>query len=138
MGVGEGRERKARRDEPGRLRWDPDRYRRFSSYGGPFPDLMNLPTNRPAGIEIRNQVRRKRITLSMSRPTNFYRPEQPDPNHEVVARRLVSGLRGFACDLDLDDKTTRHIVERVIADMPWRPDDERLSRARNWLLVAAA
>ena len=45
------------------------RYRRSSSRAdGPFPTLMNLPMNRPSGIEIRNQPRRKRSTFSMDCP----------------------------------------------------------------------
>jgi hypothetical protein len=32
----------------------------------------------------------------------------------------------------------RDIVERVIADMPMMPDDDRLARARNWMLIASA
>lgn len=43
----------------------PQRYRRSSSRsGGPLPALMNLPTNKPTGIESRNQARRNRSTFS--------------------------------------------------------------------------
>jgi hypothetical protein len=47
-------------------------------------------------------------------------------------------LDGSAREASLDEVTTRHIVDRVIADMPLAPDDDRLARARNWLLIASA
>jgi hypothetical protein len=44
------------------------RYRRSSSRnGGPLPTLMNLPMNRPSGIESSDQFRRNRSTFSMDR-----------------------------------------------------------------------
>ncbi|QGY03724.1 hypothetical protein MMSR116_18845 [Methylobacterium mesophilicum SR1.6/6] len=63
--------------------------------------------------------------------------EEPNHEHEVVVARLMRQLYGFAEGLGLDEATTRHIVERVIADMPLLPDDDRLARARNWMLIAA-
>ena len=63
---------------------------------------------------------------------------EPDPNHEIVAERLMRQLYGFALGIGLDEETTRRIVDRVIADMPLTPDGERLARARNWMLVATA
>ncbi|MBY0251843.1 MAG: hypothetical protein K2X54_10750 [Methylobacterium organophilum] len=47
-------------------------------------------------------------------------------------------LEGFAVGIGLDEETTRHIVERVITDMPLASDDDRLARARNWMLIASA
>jgi hypothetical protein len=63
---------------------------------------------------------------------------EPDPRHEIVAARLMRQLYGFAQSLNLDAETTRGIVDRVIADMPLAPDDDRLARARNWMLIASA
>ena len=62
----------------------------------------------------------------------------PDPNHEIVVARLMRQLYGFAQGLGLDEPTTRDIVNRVIKDMPLTPDDDRLARARNWMLIASA
>lgn len=62
----------------------------------------------------------------------------PVPNHEIIVARLMRQLYGFAQGLGLDDETTRHIVKRVIADMPLAPDEDRLARARNWMLIASA
>jgi hypothetical protein len=63
---------------------------------------------------------------------------ESDPNHEIVVARLMRQLHGFAQGLGLDRETTRGIVDRVIADMPLAPDDDRLARARNWMLIASA
>jgi hypothetical protein len=63
---------------------------------------------------------------------------ESDPNHEIVVARLMRQLHGFAQRLGLDRETTRGIVDRVIADMPLAPDDDRLARARNWMLIASA
>lgn len=62
---------------------------------------------------------------------------EPDPNHEIVVARLMLQLQEFAQGIGLDEETTRHIVDRVIADMPLTPDNERLAVARNWMLIAA-
>ena len=62
----------------------------------------------------------------------------PDPNHEIVVARLLRQLYGFAEGLGLDELTTRDIVNRVIEDMPLAPDDDRLARDRNWMLIASA
>jgi len=61
----------------------------------------------------------------------------PDHAHQVVVARLMRQLYGFAQGLGLDEATTRHIVERVITDMPLAADDDRLARARNWMMIAA-
>ena len=63
---------------------------------------------------------------------------ESDPNHEIVVARLMRQLHGFAQGFGLDRETTRGIVDRVIADMPLAPDDDRLARARNWMLIASA
>lgn len=64
--------------------------------------------------------------------------EDTDPNREIVIERLMRRLEGFAVGIGLDEETTRHIVERVITDMPLASDDDRLARARNWMLIASA
>ncbi|MCJ2099658.1 hypothetical protein [Methylobacterium sp. E-046] len=63
---------------------------------------------------------------------------EPEPNHEIVVACLMRQLYGFAQGLSLNEATLRDIVERVIADMPLTPDDDRLARARNWMLIASA
>ena len=63
---------------------------------------------------------------------------EPDQNHEIVVARLMRQHYGFAQGLGLDEPTTRGIVNRVIEDMPLAPDDDRLARARNWMLIASA
>lgn len=64
--------------------------------------------------------------------------DDADPNREIVIERLMRRLEGFAVGIGLDEETTRHIVERVITDMPLASDDDRLVRARNWMLIASA
>ncbi|GLS70396.1 hypothetical protein [Methylobacterium tardum] len=61
-----------------------------------------------------------------------------DPRHEIVVARLMRQLDRFAHDLGVDEFDVRLIAQRVIADMPLMPDEDRLARARNWLLVASA
>ena len=56
---------------------------------------------------------------------------ESEPNHEIVVARLMRQLYGFAQGLGIDEFNVRLIVERVIADMPLMPDDDRLARARN-------
>ena len=63
---------------------------------------------------------------------------EPDPNHGIVVARLMRQLYGFAQGLGIDEFNMRIIVERVIADMPLAPDDDRLALARNWMLIASA
>ncbi|GAN50737.1 MULTISPECIES: hypothetical protein [Methylobacterium] len=64
--------------------------------------------------------------------------DDADPNREIVIERLMRRLEGFAVGIGLDEEMTRHIVERVITDMPLASDDDRLARARNWMLIASA
>ena len=64
--------------------------------------------------------------------------DELDPNHEIVVERLMLGLRGFARGLGLDEKVVRHIVNRVIIDMPLTPDEDRMAKARDWMLIASA
>lgn len=64
--------------------------------------------------------------------------DDADPNREIVIERLMRRLEGFAVGIGLDEETTRHIVERVITDMPLASDDDRLARAPNWMLIASA
>ncbi|MCJ2084849.1 hypothetical protein MKK88_02425 [Methylobacterium sp. E-005] len=62
----------------------------------------------------------------------------PDHVHQVVVTRLVRQLYGFAQGLGLDEQATRGIVNQVINDMPTAPDDDRLARARDRMLIASA
>ena len=64
--------------------------------------------------------------------------DDADPNRQIVIERLMRRLEGFAVGIGLDEETTRHIVERVITDMPLASDDDRLARARNRMLIASA
>jgi hypothetical protein len=61
-----------------------------------------------------------------------------DPYHEIVVARLMQQLDRFAQSLGVDEFDLRVIAERVIADMPLMPDEDRLARARNWMLIASA
>ncbi|MGH1575567.1 hypothetical protein ACRAWG_39310 (plasmid) [Methylobacterium sp. P31] len=47
-------------------------------------------------------------------------------------------LDGFARGLGLDEAVTRQIVEKVVADMPLRTDEERLIEARMRLIAVSA
>ena len=64
--------------------------------------------------------------------------DEIDPNHQVVVERLIQALRGFAHGLGLDENVVRHIVNRVITDMPLTPDEDRMAKARDWTLIASA
>jgi len=63
--------------------------------------------------------------------------KEVDPRHEIVVARLMRQLYGFAEGLSLDEFTLRIIVERVIADLPLVPDEDRIAEARQWMLIAA-
>lgn len=60
------------------------------------------------------------------------------PIQEAVAQHLMMRLHGFAQGLGLDGATARNIVEKVLADMPTRTNDERLMEARKRMLMASA
>lgn len=60
-----------------------------------------------------------------------------DPTHEIVVARLMERLHGYAQGLELDEFTVRQIVERVMADLPLSPDEDRMAEARQWMLIAA-
>ncbi|MGH1572065.1 hypothetical protein ACRAWG_16970 [Methylobacterium sp. P31] len=47
-------------------------------------------------------------------------------------------LDGFARELGLDGPTTRAIIEKILADMPTRTEDDRLMEARKLVLLASA
>ncbi len=64
--------------------------------------------------------------------------DEADPNREIVIERLMERLEAFAVGIGLDHETTRHIVDRVITDMPLASDDDRLARARNWMPITSA
>lgn len=63
--------------------------------------------------------------------------DEADPNREIVIERLMERLEAFEVGIGLDYETTRHIVDRVITDMPLAADDDRLARARNWMRIAS-
>lgn len=64
--------------------------------------------------------------------------DKADPRYEIVVARLMRQLDGLAQSLGVDEFDVRVIAERVIADMPLMPDEDRLARAHNWMLVASA
>jgi hypothetical protein len=60
------------------------------------------------------------------------------PGDDGGVERLAARLHGLAQGLGVDPATVRQIAARVIADMPQHTDEERMGRARNWMLVASA
>ncbi|QEE41283.1 MULTISPECIES: hypothetical protein [unclassified Methylobacterium] len=64
--------------------------------------------------------------------------DEIDLNHQIVVERLIQALRVFAHGLGLDENVVRHIVNRVITDMPLTPDEDRMAKARDWMLIASA
>ena len=63
---------------------------------------------------------------------------EPASEHDIVVARLEQQLYGFAEGLVVNEFDLRVIVERVITDMLLRPDEDRLARARNWMLIASS
>ena len=53
-------------------------------------------------------------------------------------RYMMDRLDGFARGLGLDEAATRQIVEKVLADMPIRTIQERLTEARARMVQASA
>lgn len=64
--------------------------------------------------------------------------DDADPGDDGGVERLATRLQSLAQGLGLDDVTLRQIAVRVVTDMPHRTDEERMGRARNWMLVASA
>ena len=64
--------------------------------------------------------------------------DEIDPNHGIIAERLIRRLQVFGHGLGLDDEIIRDIVERVIADMTLTSDEDRVAEARNWMLIAGS
>ncbi|MCJ2094479.1 hypothetical protein MKK67_18570 [Methylobacterium sp. J-072] len=64
--------------------------------------------------------------------------DEIEPNHGIVAERLIKRLQGFGHGLGLDDENIRDIVDRVITDMPVTSDEDRVAEARNWMLIAGS
>jgi hypothetical protein len=58
------------------------------------------------------------------------------PTAEV--RYMMDRLGELARGLGLDEAVTRQIVEKVLADMPIRTTQERLTEARARMVVASA
>ena len=61
---------------------------------------------------------------------------EPPPVDKLAIQRLRRQVDGFARGLGVDIDVTRQIVEKVVADMPDRDDDQRLMEARKRLLIA--
>ena len=65
--------------------------------------------------------------------------EDPEATHERAAIQfMMRRLDGFARGLGLDEAATRQIVEKVVADMPVHTDEERLTEARQRMIIASA
>jgi hypothetical protein len=60
----------------------------------------------------------------------------PPPVDKLAVQRLRRQVKGFAIGLGVDIEAMQQIVEKVVADMPDRDDDDRLMEARKRLLVA--
>jgi hypothetical protein len=60
--------------------------------------------------------------------------EPSDRPDRAAVYRAMARLDGFARGLGLDEATTRRIVEKVVADMPDQPDEERLAEARSRMI----
>ena len=58
---------------------------------------------------------------------------EPASEHDIFVARLMRQLYGFAQGLGVNEFDLR-----VITDMPLMPDEDRLARARNWMLIASA
>ena len=58
--------------------------------------------------------------------------------HQDTTQRMMRRLDGLARGLGLYEAATREIVMRIAADMPGRPDKNRLETARRALLAAAS
>jgi hypothetical protein len=56
----------------------------------------------------------------------------------AATQRMMRRLDGFARGLGLDEAATRQIVEKVVADMAMRTDEERLMEARARMIEASA
>ncbi|MET0531758.1 MAG: hypothetical protein ABW003_26075 [Microvirga sp.] len=61
-----------------------------------------------------------------------------EPFDKAAVHRAMARLNGFARGLGLDEATTHTIVEKVVADMPERLDEEHLAEARCRMIVASA
>ena len=61
-----------------------------------------------------------------------------EPVNLAAVQQMMRCLDGVARVLGLDEATMRAIVEKVAADMPDQPDDERLAEACRRMIVASA
>jgi hypothetical protein len=61
---------------------------------------------------------------------------EPLPVDRLAVQRLRGQVDRIARGLGVDVEATRQIVEKVVADMPDRDDNERLMEARKRLLIA--
>ena len=60
-----------------------------------------------------------------------------EPVDRATVQQMLRRLDGFARGLGLKEGTTRGIIEKVIADMPDQPDEERLAEARRRMIVGS-
>lgn len=60
-----------------------------------------------------------------------------EPDLEAL-QHMMRRLDGFARGLGLDETATRRIVEKTVAEVSDRPDDERLDAARQRMIIASA
>jgi hypothetical protein len=61
---------------------------------------------------------------------------EPPPVDRLTVQRLRRQVDEFARGLGVDGEATQQIVEKVVADMPDRSEDDRLMEARKRLLIA--
>ena len=56
----------------------------------------------------------------------------------AAVQHMMRRLDGFARDVGLDEAAARGIVEKVVADMLMRTDEERMIEARARMIKASA
>ncbi|MCJ2021290.1 hypothetical protein MKK84_28390 [Methylobacterium sp. E-065] len=65
--------------------------------------------------------------------------DDPEATHERAAvQHMMRRLDGFARGVGLDEAAARGIVEKVVADMLMRTDEERVIEARTRMIEASA
>ncbi|MEG9526827.1 MAG: hypothetical protein MIL41_13825 [Hyphomicrobiales bacterium] len=63
--------------------------------------------------------------------------ERPEDAHQRAAiQHMMRRLERFARGLGLDEAATRHVVERVVVDMPDQDAGERVIEARARMILA--
>ncbi|MCJ2021550.1 hypothetical protein MKK84_29745 [Methylobacterium sp. E-065] len=65
--------------------------------------------------------------------------DDPEATHKrATVQHLMRRLDGFARGVGLDEVIMRQIVEKVVAEMRMRTDEERLIEARTRMIEASA